>query len=194
MKEPSIPPRTRAELLSPAVPGGRHGQMIKIALALIGNGLSAEAVFSQLRGMYDRTSHDSEISNVIKWAMSKNPQPSGYGNVRRVNFLPPRPLPTVTAEGAAVAAERFLTGFRCDEADLWHASPWRPLEDPALDALPLLAGLFHGGELVNVCPEYGVGLTKTRDEWLVHVRNHGAPSASIGCFVQTESRFRHADR
>jgi hypothetical protein len=81
--------------------------------------------------------------------------------------------------------ERFLNGRRyVDEAQVRRASPWRPLEDPALDALPALAGLFHANDLVNVCPEHGVGLTKTRDKWMAYVRDHGAPSGSIGCLFR----------
>jgi hypothetical protein len=40
---PFIPKRTRTELASPAAPGGRHAQIVKIAVPLLGNGLSPEA-------------------------------------------------------------------------------------------------------------------------------------------------------
>ena len=179
-----IPRRTQLELANPAAPGGRHAQMITIAVPLIGDGLSPEAVFVELRGKYDHTVTDSEIRGVIKWAQAKNPRPSGYGNPFPNNARSSRPAQPATQESAVAAVERFLKGFRCDEADLWHASLWRPLEDPAYDAMPLLAGLFHGGELVNICQEHGVGMTKTRDEWMAHVRDHGAPSGSIGCLFR----------
>jgi hypothetical protein len=157
--------------------------MIKIAVPLIGNGLSPEAVFAELRGKFpDRDVTDAEIIGVVKWACGKNPQPSGHGT-RYHNSPAPRPAP-VTVASATAAAERFLKGFRCDEADLFDASPWRPLEDPAFDALPLLAGMFHGEDLVNFCPEHGVGMTKTRDQWLAHVRDQGAPSGRIGCMFR----------
>jgi len=182
MKAPFVPPRTRMELSSPAAPGGRHAQMVKIAVPLIGNGLSPEAVFAELRSKYDHSISDVEIRGVVKWACGKNPKPSGYGN-RYHNSPAPRPAP-VTVASATAALERFLKGFRCDEADLFHASPWRPLEDPAFDALPILAGLFFGNELVNVCAKHGVGITKTRDEWMADMRDHGAPSGSIGCMFR----------
>ena len=166
------------------MPGARHGQMIRVAVSLIGNGLSPEAVFIELRGKYDHTVADAEIRGVIKWALAKNPQPSGYGNRYHFNSPTPRPALPVTAESATAAVERFLKGFRCDEADLWHVSPWRPLEDPAFDALPILAGLFYGDELVNICLEHGVGITKTRDAWMANVRDDGAPSGSIGCMFR----------
>ena len=48
----------------------------------------------------------------------------------------------------------------------------------------LLAGTFYAGEFINVCLEHGVGITKTRDEWLAHFRDHGVPSGSIGCLFR----------
>jgi hypothetical protein len=158
--------------------------MIRVAVPLIGNGLSPEAVFAELRGKYDRTVTDSEIRGVVKWALGKNFQRSGNGNRHHSNSSTPQPLLPVTPESAAAAVERFLKGFRSDEADLFHASPWQSLKDPAFDALPLLTGLFHGDDLVNVCPVHGVGITKTRDEWMAHVRDHGAPCGSIGCMFR----------
>ncbi len=157
--------------------------MMKVAVSLIGNGLSPEAVFAELRGKYDHTVPDREIRDVVRWVSGKHPQPSGYRDRHYLNSPVPRPAP-VTLESATAAAERFLRGFRCDECDLWHVSPWRPLEDPAFDALPILAGLFYGDELVNVCAEHGVGTTKTRDDWMRFVRDHGAPSGSIGCMFR----------
>jgi hypothetical protein len=183
MKPPSIPPRTRAELASPAAPGSRHAQMVKIAVPLIGNGLSPEAVFAELRGKYDRTVTDAEIRGVVRWALAKNPQPSIFRN-RVYPTLPPRPPRPVTRESAIAAVGRFLKGFHCAEVDLWDASPWSPLEDRAHDALLVFAGLFHGDDLVNVCPEHGVGITKRRDEWLAHVRKHGVPCGNLGCMFR----------
>ena len=133
--------------------------------------------------MYGPDFKDAEIWNLIKGAERKKPRPTGYSN-RYHNSPAPRPAQPVTAESATAGVERFLKSFRCDEADVWHASPWPPLEDPVFDALPLMAGLFHGGDLVNVCPEHGAGITKTRDEWMVHLRNYGAPSGSIGCMFR----------
>ena len=62
---PFIPPRTRAELSSPAPPGQRHEQMMKIILPLLGAGLTPEAVFVQLRGMYEPDVSDREIRDLI---------------------------------------------------------------------------------------------------------------------------------
>jgi hypothetical protein len=179
---PSIPQRTRMDLACPATPGNRHNQMIRVAVSLIANGLSSQTVFAELRGKYDHSVLDAEIRGVIKWACGKNLRPSWY-DPRFYNPATQTSAP-VTVASATANAERFLKGFRCGHGDLWHASPWRPLEDAAFDALPLLAGLFNRGELVNMCSEYGQGVTKTRDEWMVYVREHGAPAGSIGCMFR----------
>ena len=182
MKLPSIPQRTQMELASPATPGKRHEQARRIIFSLIGQGFCSEAVFAQVRDLYNPDFKDAEIWSLIRGAKGKNPQPSGHG---RQYYNSPAPVvPPVTEETATAAAKRFVRGFPCNEANLWHASPWRPLEDPGLDALLLFAGLFLRGELINVCVELGVGVTQTRDQWMLHIRERGSPSGSIGCMFR----------
>jgi hypothetical protein len=65
MHTPFIPRRTRAELAAPAPPGQRHQQMKDIILPLLGSGLTPEAVFTQLRSMYDSDVSDKEIRDLI---------------------------------------------------------------------------------------------------------------------------------
>ena len=192
MKPPYIPPRTRLELASPAAPGGRHEQMNKIALPLIGNGMAPQAVFAQLRAMYDATVTDAEIDSVIAWAVAKNPPPSGYGNRLQYNAPAPTPRPAlpVTPESASAAVGAFLKGFRCDEADLWHRSSWRPLEDWRMDSLMLFAGLFFGHENINVVTDHiegkpvGAGQTMLRDDWLRQMREDGTPQSKAGAWFR----------
>src|SRR5260370_11457718 len=160
LREPFIPPRTRAELVSPAPPGQRHEQMKKIAVPLIGNGLTPEAVFAQLRSMYQSDVTDREIHDLIAWGYSKNPQPSGYDyKVHAHNAQPSRVLTKperVTGDEARANAENWLNGFRCDECDLWHVSPWRPLEDWKLDSLMLLAALYGKDEYGNIVTDFTI--------------------------------------
>ena len=52
--------------------------MLKLVLPLLGAGLTPEAVFVQLRGMYEPDVSDREIRDIITWAALKNPQPCGY--------------------------------------------------------------------------------------------------------------------
>jgi hypothetical protein len=182
MNPPAIPRRTQAELACPAAPGGRHEQARRIIFSLVAQGFCADAIFAQVRGMYGHDFKDAEIWSLIRGAEKKNPLPPVPGRYHNSRTLQPTKL--VTKESATAGAERFLRGFVCDEANLWHVSPWRPLEDPSLDALPLLAGLFHSDDLVNVCSEHGVGITKHRNDWMAHIRDHGAPSGSIGCMFK----------
>ena len=97
-------------------------------------------------------------------------------------------------------AEKWLNGFRCDEADLWHASPWQPLEDWRLDPLMLFAALYGADERVNVVTDYvlerkddgnnekakpiGAGITRTRDEWMRWIRDNGVPQSKAGAWMR----------
>jgi hypothetical protein len=201
MKSPFIPPRTRAELQSAAPVGHRHQQIKTLVLPLLGAGLTGEAVFVQLRAMYDGSVSDREIHNLIEWAISKNPQPCYNWKPRdcyvrgfRRAILPER----VTAEQAIVNTENWLGSFRCDEGDLWYVSPWRPLEDWRLDSLMLFAGLYGKEDYINVVTDFtiekkdrghkanpkGAGRTLLRDDWMRWVRDHGTPQSEAGAWVR----------
>jgi hypothetical protein len=178
MNTPHLPARTRAELAQPAPRGQRHEQMVDVVLPLLGAGLTAEAVFAQLRSMYDSDVSDREITNVIDWAVSKNPQSVGLYSTR-ASQVPIKPQ-RVTAEQARANVEKWLGDFRSDECDLWHVSPWRPLEDWKLDSLMLLAALYGKDEHINIVTDFtieekdgkqkanpqGAGKTLLRDEWM----------------------------
>jgi hypothetical protein len=203
MKPPPtfIPPRTRAQLASPAPRGQRHEQMKAVILPLLGAGLTPDAVFVQLRGTYEPDVSDSEIHDLITWAISKNPQPCGYGRkVRACNvpFLQPPKPERVTAGQAIANAKKWLGAFRCDEGDLWHASPWRPLEDWRFDAVMLFAALYNKDEYVNVVTDFtigqkdggqkanpkGAGRTLLRDDWMRWIRDQGTPQREAGAWVR----------
>src|SRR5215470_17322495 len=123
---PFIPPRTRKELASPAPPGHRHEQIKNVVLPLLGSGLSVEAIFVQLRGMYAPDVPDREIHNLIEWAASKNPVPCGHrwnaGNCGIQSLSREIRPERVTTDQAIANAEKWLGYFRCDEDDLWHIS------------------------------------------------------------------------
>lgn len=80
------------------------------------------------------------------------------------------------------------------EVDFWEVSPWRPRENWRLDAVPLLAALYYGRELINIVTDYtlrddgkaspsGAGLTRTRDEWMSEMLD-GAPQKDAGAFIR----------
>jgi hypothetical protein len=112
----------------------------------------------------------------------------------RPAILPER----VTAEQAIVNTENWLGGFRCDVCDLWHVSPWRPLEDWRLDPLMLFAALYGKEDYINVVTDFtiekkdgghkanpkGAGRTLLRDDWMRWVRDHGTPKSKAGAWVR----------
>jgi hypothetical protein len=207
---PFIPPRTQSEIASPAPPGQRHDQMLKVAIPLLAGGLTPEAIFTQLRGMYAADVRDREIWDVVAWAASKNPQPCGYHKGVRAFGAPnfhPEPKPErVTAEQAIANAEKWLAGFRCDESDLWHASPWYPPEDWRTDALMLFAALYDKDDFVNVVTDFtteqqkngqqktnpkGAGTTLLRDDWIRWIRKGGVPQSKAGAWVRPNPVKQH---
>jgi regulatory protein RepA len=87
-----------------------------------------------------------------------------------------RPVPKRATIDPATLTERWLAGFRADEADLWDRSPIRPPSDWREDGRCLIETLYTPGELVNIVTKFelrdgkavpgGVGETLTREEWL----------------------------
>jgi hypothetical protein len=197
MNTPLIPRRTRAELQSPAPVGQRHEQIKNVVLPLLGAGLTPKAVFAQLRSMYEPDVSDREIESLITWAASRNPRQCAYSYdtwpLQQVS-KPER----VTAEQATANVKKWLGSFRCDECDLWHVSPWPPLEDWKRDALMLLAALYGKAEYINVVTDfriegkdgkhktnpYGAGKTLLRDDWLRWIRDHGTPQSEAGAWIR----------
>ena len=207
---PFIPSQTRAEIASPAPAGQRHEQMKKVVLPLLGAGLTPDATFVQLREMYAPDVSDREIRDIITWAASKNPQPCGYarkyGNFTALNSPRLPTLQRVTAEQAIGNVEKWLGDFRCDECDLWHVSPWRPLEDWRADALMVLAALYDKNDFINVVTKFtieqqadgkqkvnpqGAGKTLSRDDWMRTIRDHGAAQSDAGAWIRPNPVKQH---
>ncbi|MFH1067464.1 MAG: hypothetical protein V1746_06150 [bacterium] len=197
-----IPKKTQSELVNPASKGHRHEQAKRIICSLVAQGLSEEAIFAELRSKYENDVTDSELCGLINWAKEQNFRPyqskSKHWQAHRIHF-PVRigsagnPAKT-TPEKAVQNVERLLNGFRCNEADLWHVSPWHPSENWKLDALPLLAGLYYAEDCINVvwdCVEkegkahpIGAGKTLKRDEWFCHIRDGGVPEGKGGAWIR----------
>jgi hypothetical protein len=207
---PYIPSRTRAEIASPAPRGQRHEQMKKVVLPLLGAGLTPEAVFVQLRTMYEPDVSDREIRDIITWAALKNPQPCGYAR-KTANFNAPNSprlvtLQHATAEQAIGNAENWLGDFRCDECDLWHVSPWRPLDDWHVDPLMLFAALYDKDDFLNVVTDFtierqkdgkekanpkGAGKSLLRDDWMRVIRDNGLPQSKAGAWIRPNPVKQH---
>jgi hypothetical protein len=166
--------------------------MKQVVLPLLGAGLSPESVFVQLRGMYEADVSDREIRDIIAWAVSKDPEPCGYRskvrNYSAPNFHPLTKPGRVTADQAIANAEKWLGDFRCDECDLWHVSPWRPLEDCRADALMLLAALYSKEEYINIVTDFTL---EQRDGGTRPIQK--AP-AKLSCGISGCARFVIAAR
>ncbi len=203
MNAPFIPPRTAQELANPAAPGGRHTQAMRVAISLVGNGFTANAVLAQLRDTYDTDVTDRELEGIVQFAISKNPKPSGLGAARVDYLMRPRqaiatkPEKVIAAEAIGNAV-KWLDSFRCDIADLFHASPWIPLEDWRKDSLMTICAAYGQAEFVNIVTDYtteakdgkpkanpkGAGMTMRRDDWLRHIREHGTPQSEAGAWIR----------
>jgi hypothetical protein len=176
--------------------------MKNVVLPLIAAGFALEAVFVQLRSMYAADVSDREIHDLIAWAVTKDPSQCGYGRKVRASNVPslhaPQKPERVATRRAIANAEKWLGSFRCDEADLWHVSPWRPLEDWRLDPLMLFAALYNKDEYVNVVTDFtieqkdggqkanpkGAGRTLLRDDWMRRIRDQGTPQSEAGAWVR----------
>ena len=193
-----LPHRTRDEINNPAPSGERHDQAIKIAVSLLSQGLNSDAVFAQLRGMYERDVSDRELDNIVNWAVAKVPS----AKTSRANNTQRRVTPTparVTAQQAERNVKAFLNGWYCTIADLWHASSWHPSEDWHNDSAQLIAALYSSSDYINIvtafvlektknghekaCP-HGAGETLQRDEWLRRLRDTATPCSAAGAWIR----------
>jgi hypothetical protein len=186
-----IPKRTLEKLSFPALPGERHAQIVEIVCALAARGFGPEAIFCQLRPNYAADVTDAEIRDVIEWANNKNLM-SGAKHSKLVR--PRGGSDQTTTDNCIERIRKFLNGFSCDEADLWEASPWRPLEDWRLDSLLFLAGMYFTSEQINIVTEFagfdgkanpkGYGQTFTRDEWMRRIRDGSTPQSQAGAWIR----------
>ena len=196
----AIPRKTAERLAAPAVPGQRHTEMVKIAFGLISAHLPPEAVFQKIRSKYDSDVPDSEIRAVIRWAESRFQTETGGGSFRHLSRYEPktapvnRSTPVTVSEPPEVAVNRLLSGFGCEEADLWERSPIRLTESVARDAETLLAALYRPEERLNIVSAravssgkphpVGIGSTRNRGEWISEIARNGPPFGPSGTWIR----------
>ncbi len=107
--------------------------------------------------------------------------------------------PVAKPASPAVAAERFLKGFRCGEADLCEASPITMAGDPQFDGALLVGALYRPGELVNFVTEFksetdaaenvkarpvGKGRTAERDSVVAEWEQRGVEGSEAGGWLR----------
>lgn len=194
---PYIPPKTMEMLLAEHPEGTRHAAKLKIAMSLLGNGLSVTAVCAELRAKFQQAS-EKEIEGVVHWCADRNPTPSGYGTpLPRNGALPTRPTarqdpPPPTPEKAAAE----IVGEDVRQEAYWRdRSPIDLSDDFTKDAELLLAHLYAPEESINIITKYtvsnkgkanpqGGGKTLTRDQWIDWFRVKGIPCSDAGAWVR----------
>jgi hypothetical protein len=195
MAELFIPPRTRGEILLPAPPGQRHEQAKRIIYSLVGQGLNRDSIFGITRGIYDDDFGDNEIVSLIEWAFAQNPRPCK--RTRTLHFNNGSKGPRVERDQAIANAKKFLAGWHCTTADLWHESSVRPSTDWLEDAALLIGKLYEPNELLNAVWDFvpdrkkpekayprGGGLTLSRDDWIETLRQYENPCGDAGCWIR----------
>lgn len=199
MKAPYIPPATRKRLLNPAKPGGRHQQMIAIAVSLIGNGFYPEAVFEQLRCMFPADGPDAipddEIHGVVDGAVEYDPPPSTPG-YRRTERAVAKSAPSQPTISPTQAVEAFLKGYRTGEEEIISRSPVAIPTESWQEASVFIEHLFGSDELVNLVSErfvrpdgtlspVGYGTSRTAAKWLdLLADKQTVPQSEAGCWIR----------
>jgi hypothetical protein len=151
----------RARAYLAAIPGavsgaGGHNQTFAVACKLVEFGLSPDEAWSLLAEYNQRcapTWSERELRHKLEDAFRRaNPRADFISRASHFRF---DSKPKVKID-PAMAVENFLCGFRCDEVDLWEASPVRPPDDWTQDALALLALLFEPREQINFISAFTV--------------------------------------
>jgi hypothetical protein len=203
--------RARAYLaqIPGAVSGaGGHNRTFAVACALVHGFALLEYEALALLQEYNQRCQppwsERELQHKIKSAlMATHNKPRGHlldsvaCRFERGTFSP-RPASTDTPKvkiDPATATENFLKSFRCDDVDLWEASPIRPPDDWTMDALALVAFLFEPGEQINFVTAFmvdddgkatpkGKGETVDRDVLLARWRKEGMPRSNVGGWLR----------
>lgn len=195
---PYIPPKTAEEMAAAHPPGTRHAAMFKVAIPLLGNGMSKDAVFAQLRVMFDEEKSDKEIRDVVEWSADRNPQPSGNGNGSNgARFqMPTRPVTRVpVAPPEPPKPEQITSGEVVNESDWRERSAVGLPDDFKNDAKTLFLALYQSEDRINLVRTHFVGPDKkakpqgpgkilTRDEWVAWFDREGPPYTDAGCWIR----------
>jgi len=198
---PYIPQKTLDELHSSHPEGTRHAAMIKIAMALLGNGFSDQAVFAELRAKFDAEKTDKEIRAVISWCSEKHPTPSGFG--AKTNGHPPKKIHYEKKTRPASAPEN--TDQSADQKVDWYLNG----NTTSLEQWKQRSKVYWSGDMssvafenlyapddnINIVCQFtvsekgkanpkGGGKTLARDEWVKWFKTKGIPRSEAGAWIR----------
>jgi len=204
-QQPYIPAKTVEKLNSSHPKGTRHKAIKDIAISLLGNGFSDQAVFAQLRSQFEKGPDgidDNEINEVIAWAIDKNPAPSvpryghngGFPSPRPPSRPQPNPAPS-KIRTPLEQAEWWLGSFRITQEAFSGRSPVPMPETRELRLDKLLELLYHPEEHLNIVCKFtldadgkanpqGAGKILTAQQWREWIVNDGIPQSDAGGWMR----------
>lgn len=192
---PYIPAATADKLNGEFPKGTRHKAALEIAIPLIGNGLSPNAVYQTLRDKFPTDVTDKELEDVVRWAVNKNPTPSGFGKKEFSRFdssqpRQPKPKPKPPIE----VARWWLSGFEITKEQFIASSPFTIPATPAECCRLQFELLYSEYEWINVVCDYietpekanpkGGGKTMPVSSWIDWVKEKGVPASRAGAWIR----------
>jgi hypothetical protein len=192
-----LPPGTQAKLASDWPEGTRHQAKVELAMEMLGNGIPAPTVEATLSAKFPAAS-PREITDIIRWAIAHNPEPSHLGE--RADFMraafKPKPKPRPKKNQASRAVAEWMNGREsCSEEDLSDASAVRLTPDFQCHGTLLFENLYAGVECVNLVCAYAInqhgkahpighGKTLPVCDWCRWFHDRGIPQTKAGAWAR----------
>ena len=199
MSAPFIPAATAQKLTSDIPKGERHKAKMDIAISLVGNGISPNAVAQTLRDKFPEAS-DSEINSVVQWAVNKNPTPSGYGTPANgvaapKHFQPAKVSKPQPNRTAAQRCDWWMGDAKMTVEQMTEQSPIAFKGSPVEELVLFFEQLYRPDDKLNIVCKFtlskegkanpsGAGKTQTRDEWIEYFHKSGVPQSEAGAWLR----------
>lgn len=197
---PFIPQKT-ADLMAEHHPEGtRHHAAMQIAIPLVGNGLDPNAVFAQLRSKFPADVSDKELHDIVAYAVSIRPTPSGYGQrpQHQQGYRPGvvQPMPPPKRKTPLEQATWWLSGAQMTLEEFCELSHIITTDfDARKEMLAVfLELLYRGDDNINIVCKYGQekekarpegpGRILSRDKWLEYLESDGIPESKAGAWFR----------
>jgi hypothetical protein len=188
-----LPPGTQAKLASEWPEGTRHQAKVELAMEMLGNGIPEPTVEATLSAKFPAAA-PKEITDVIRWAVAHNPDPSYMDERIRFRSKPAAAKPRKTQ--AARAVMEWMNGReRCREEDLSDASTVRLTQNFQGHGTQLFESLYADTECVNLVCDYainergkahpvGCGKILPVCDWCRWFHDRGIPQTRAGAWAR----------